>query len=76
MYNYTNNRHAGTPNKTKTGDTIISLDYSSTCCIALRIGRVSMKRIYKVKNVDVMILENCPITNVVHGTFNMLTSYQ
>ena len=36
---------------------------------------MSMKRIYKAIDVDV-ILENCPITNAVHGTFNMLTSYQ
>ena len=36
LYNYIN-RHAGTPNKTKTKDTI-SLDYSSICYIASRIG--------------------------------------
>ena len=45
LYNYID-RHAGTPNKTKTKDTI-SLDYSSLCYIASRIGWVSMKGIYK-----------------------------
>ena len=36
---------------------------------------MSIKRIYKVIDVEV-ILENCPITNAVHGTFNMPISYQ
>ena len=39
------NRHAGTPNKTKTKD-MMSLDYSSICNIASRIGWVSMEDIY------------------------------
>ena len=46
LYNYIN-RHAGIPNKTKTKDTI-RLDYSSICCIASRIGWVSMKGIYRL----------------------------
>ena len=61
LYNYID-RHAGTPNKTKTNDTI-SLDYSSLCYIASRIGWVSMKGIYKLVLDDVdVILESCPIT--------------
>ena len=40
------NRHAGTPNKTKTKDSI-SLDYSSICYIGPKIGWVSMKEIFK-----------------------------
>ena len=40
------NRDAGTPNKTKTKDTM-SLDYSSIYYIGSRIGWVSMKGIYK-----------------------------
>ena len=47
LYNYID-RHAGTPDKTKTKDTI-SLDYSSICYIASSmIGWVSMKGIYKL----------------------------
>ena len=41
LYNYMD-RHARTPNKTKTRDTI-SLDYNSLCYIASRNGWVSMK---------------------------------
>ena len=43
LYTYIN-RHAGTPNKTKTKDTM-SLEYSSVCNIGSRIGWVSMKEI-------------------------------
>ena len=44
LYTYIN-RHAGTPNKTKTNGTM-SLDYISICYIGSRIGWVSMKEIY------------------------------
>ena len=40
------NRHAGTPNKTKTKDTM-SLDYRSACNIGSRVVRVSMKEVYR-----------------------------
>ena len=46
LYKYIN-RYAGTPNKTKT-KYMISLDYSSICYIASRIGWVSMKENYKL----------------------------
>ena len=45
LYTYID-RHAGTPNKTKTKDTM-RLDYSSVCYIGSRIGWVSMKEIFK-----------------------------
>ena len=43
LYTYIN-RHGGTPNKTKTKDTM-SLDYSSVCNIGFRVGWVSTKEI-------------------------------
>ena len=39
------NRHIGTPDKTKTNDTM-SLEYSSVCNIGSRVVWVSMKEIY------------------------------
>ena len=44
-YNYID-RHATTPNKTKSKDTI-SLNYNTLCYITSRNGWVSMKGIYK-----------------------------
>ena len=44
LYTYTN-RHAGTPNKTKTKDAM-SFDYSSICYIGSSIECVSMKESY------------------------------
>ena len=46
LYTYIINRHAGTPDKTKTKYKM-SLDCSSICFIGSRIGWVSMKEIYK-----------------------------
>ena len=55
----------GHKTKTKTKDTI-SLDYSSLCYIASRIGLVSMKGIYKYSiDVDRRDTGKCPITLVV-----------
>ena len=62
LYNYID-RHARTPNKTKTKNTM-SLNYNSLCCIASRNGWVSMKGIYKKYSIDVdVILEDCPKTH-------------
>ena len=44
LYPYIN-RHAGTPDKTKTKDTM-SLDYSSVCNTGSRVVWVSIKEIY------------------------------
>ena len=46
LYNFINRQAAGTPKK-KDKDTI-SLDYSSICYIASKIGWVSMKEIHKL----------------------------
>ena len=58
LYMYIN-RQAGTPNKTKTKDTM-SLDYNSICYIGSKNGWVSIKE---------MIMENCPITFRYLGPF-------
>ena len=64
LYNYID-RHARTPTKTKTKNTI-SLNYNSLCYIASRNGWVSMKGI-NMSCIDVdVILEDCPITTVLH----------
>ena len=55
------NRHAETPNKTKTKDTM-SLDYSSVCNIGSRTVWVSMKEIYHVVGV-----ERCIPTSSIDG---------
>ena len=47
LYNCSIDNHTGTPNNTKTKDTII-FDHSSLSYIACRIGWVSMKGIYKL----------------------------
>ena len=44
LYTYIN-RHAGTPNKTRTKNTM-SLDYSLICNIGSRIGWVSIEEIH------------------------------
>ena len=68
------NRHAGTPNKTKTKDTM-SVDYSSICYIGSSIGEVSMKALRMVITYSESMDQPGKVANPARGQLNRENEY-